>query len=451
MTEIELQPELSKAFQELGYTDWTEIQKKTIPLIQNGKDVIGQSHTGSGKTAAFGFPILEKIIHNSGIQVLMLVPTRELCEQVTNEMHKFSKFKRASITAVYGGVSIEPQIAHLRRTDIVVGTPGRILDHLQRKTLNLSKVKILVLDEADKMFEMGFIEDVKRIISQIPKERQTLLFSATISNDVQEVVRHYMKNPERIKGQAYVDKGKMIQHFYSVSSKDKFSLLVHLLKSQSRDLKIIFCATRRRVDVLARNLQLQGVHAQALHGGLTQSKRKKTIEMFHSKNIEVLVASDVAARGLDIKNVSHVINYDIPKTSKEYVHRIGRTARAGEAGIVISLLSEQDHDNFRNVLDDRSNAIEQMKLPEFKRLPFIAASARRQEFGHRRFSGQHGRSYHRDSSYSRGKQGAYHESERRDSYGSASRNTRSGENQKSYQPRGERSSYHKTERRGFGH
>lgn len=374
VSRLNLQPELVKAIEELGFSELTDIQSKTMPLILQGKDVIGQSQTGSGKTAAFGFPILQKLTYGHGLQALILVPTRELCEQVMTEMRKFSKHKRMHISAVYGGVSINPQIHSLQNADIVVATPGRMLDHLQRGTANLSKVKMLVLDEADKMFEMGFIDDVKNIISQTPSHRQTMLFSATISQQVHDVVRHHMKNPEKIKVQSYVDQGKMSQYFYSVNSRDKFSLLVHILKHESAVLTIIFCATRNRVDVLSKNLYKNGIHAQALHGGLSQNRRKQSIDMFHNNKIDILVATDVAARGLDIKNVSHIINYDISKTSKEYIHRIGRTARAGKEGKVISLLSEQDHDNMRSVLDDRSLVIEELKLPEFARIPFFASS-----------------------------------------------------------------------------
>ncbi len=390
MSSVRLIPELEKAFNDMGFSEWTDIQKRTIPLIQQGKDVIGQSHTGSGKTAAFGFPILEKVHHSAGIQVLVLVPTRELCEQVTAEMRKFAKYKRANVIAVYGGVSISPQISNLRHADIVIGTPGRTLDHLSRNTINLGKVKFLVLDEADKMFEMGFVDDVKRIISYVPSHRQTLLFSATISHQVQDIVKHYMKSPEKIKAQSYVDEGKLSQYFYSVNSRDKFSLMVHLLKTEGSNLTLIFCATRKRVDILCSNLYKQGIKAQKLHGGLTQSRRKQAIDLFHQGKIDVLVASDVASRGLDIKNVSHVINYDIPKTSKEYIHRIGRTARAGSEGKVISLLSEQDHDNFRSVLEDRSLVIEQLKLPEFERVPFNASGGHSFE---RREHGLGGRSH----------------------------------------------------------
>ncbi len=373
---INLQPDIFKAVIDLGYSEWTEIQKKTIPLVQEGRDVIGQSYTGSGKTAAFGLPLLEKVKLGEGLQVLVVVPTRELCEQVTTEMRKFAKHKKTNIIAVYGGVGIEGQIHRLRTADVVVGTPGRLLDHTKRNTIKFGRVKTLVLDEADKMFEMGFIDDVKLIISNLPKERQTLLFSATISSEVHDIVKHYMKNPEKIKVQSYVDKGKMVQHYYSIQGRDKFSLLVHLLKTESPGLTIIFCATRRMVDGLSRNLFKQGIKAQALHGGLTQNRRKEALDSFHNKVSLVLVASDVAARGLDIKNVSHVINYDVPKSSQDYIHRIGRTARAGNEGKVISLISEQDHDNFRKVLEDRSLVIERLTVPEFPKLMFQRTSDR---------------------------------------------------------------------------
>lgn len=400
---IHLQPELKRAFEEMGFSEMTEIQQKAIPLIQQGKDVIGQSMTGSGKTAAFGFPILEKVSHNAGIQALILVPTRELCEQVMTEMRKFAKHKRMNITAIYGGVSINPQFAALHHADIVVGTPGRMLDHLERGTINLSKAKILVLDEADKMFEMGFIDDVKKIISQTPRERQTLLFSATMSTQVHEIVSHYMKHPEKIKVQSYVEEGKLDQFYYGVPSREKFSLLAHILKQESKGLVIVFCATRSRVNVVAKNLYKNGLQAEALHGGLSQAQRKRAIEAFHGNRVDILVASDVAARGLDIKNVNMIVNYDIPKNSKDYIHRIGRTARAGAEGKVYSLLSEEDHENMRAVMEDRSIAIQKLELPQFERLSFFSAQ-RNDERGPRRFGQGGGRGgprggYNRGPSY----------------------------------------------------
>jgi ATP-dependent RNA helicase DeaD len=414
LKEIKLQPELEKAVLDLGFSEFTEVQEKAIPLIQSGKDVIAQSHTGSGKTAAFGFPMLEKVTPGHGLQSLVLVPTRELCNQVAKELVKFAKYKKVHITEVYGGVSINPQIHQLPRSDVVVGTPGRILDHLERGTANFSKVKVLILDEADKMFEMGFVDDVKKIISQVAKQRQTLLFSATMSQEVHDIVRHYMNDPVKIKLQSYLDKSKIIQHYYDVDSKDKFSMLVHLLKHQGKaGLAIIFCATRHMVDSIARNLAKNGVRAQPLHGGLTQNRRQQVMDAFHAKKLDVLVASDVAARGLDIKNVSHVINYDIPRTSKDYVHRIGRTARAGAEGSVVSLLAPQDHDNFRRVLEDRSLLVEKLKLPEFERIAFTRGESRDRGFG----GGFRGREGGRSGFGGRGHSGGRDGGDRRGGFG----------------------------------
>lgn len=375
--EIKLHPDFEKAILDLGFSEFTEIQEKCIPLIQQGKDIIGISYTGSGKTAAFGFPTLEKVIPGKGIQLLVIVPTRELCNQVTKEFKKFVKYRRTYITDIYGGVAINPQIEHLRYADVVVGTPGRLLDHLSRGTLNTNKIKILILDEADKMFEMGFIDDLKKIISRIPKESQKLLFSATMPPEIANIAKNYMHNPERIKGQTYVDKNKLIQHYYDVDKFNKFSLLVHLLKTSQKGLIIIFCGTRHIVDLIDKNLNKHNIKSQGLHGGITQSRRKQVMDAFHNGKLDVLVASDVAARGLDIKNVNLIINYDIPKTSREYVHRIGRTARAGEEGKVISLLSSEDHDNFSRVLEDRSLLIHKITTPNFERLAFIRSHYQR--------------------------------------------------------------------------
>jgi len=386
--DLGLDPQLVRAVEEMGYEEPTEIQKKTIPLIRSGKDISGQSITGSGKTAAFGLPILEKISHTGRIQVLVLVPTRELCEQVAKELVKFSKYKPVRVTAVYGGVSINPQISSLYDSDIVVGTPGRILDHLNRHTIDLRSVSFLVLDEADKMFEMGFIDDVNEIISHVPKHRQTLLFSATISSEVMHIARNHMINPEKVETDIYFEKSQLKQFYYSVLGGDKFSLLVHLLKQENPTLAIIFCATRRRVDMVAKNLQKQGINVLPIHGGLSQAKRNSIMEMVKANKVKGLVATDVAARGLDIRNVTHIFNYDLPKTSNEYLHRIGRTARAGETGKAISLLSGEDHDNFRHITADREIEIDVAEKPEFPRLQFEAIRTERRGFGSRpgRFS-----------------------------------------------------------------
>lgn len=392
MQGINLTPETLKATKDLGFTEWTDIQLKSMPLIQQGKDVLGQSHTGSGKTAAFGIPIIEKTLHIKKIQALIIAPTRELSEQIKMELYKFSKYKKLNMLAIYGGVSINPQIFDLRNADIVVGTPGRLLDHMQRGTIDLKNVRTVVLDEADRMLDMGFIDDIRKILSHLPKERQMLLFSATMPSEIQDIVKRFMKNPERVKAKSYVDEGKLAQIYYTVEASDKFSLLMHLLKNEKGSLTLIFCSTRHMVDMLSRNLYSKGIFAQSLHGGLTQQKRSKALELFHNNKTSVLVASDVAARGLDVKNVSHVINYDIPKTSKEYIHRIGRTARAGMDGKVISLVSRPDYDNFRNVLSDRSLQIQKIELPKFEKVAIAHIQQQRDgpRRGNPRFSG-HGR------------------------------------------------------------
>ncbi|HLC22454.1 MAG TPA: DEAD/DEAH box helicase [Candidatus Nanoarchaeia archaeon] len=389
---IKLQPDFEKAILDLGFSEFTEIQEKCIPIIQDGKDVIGLSFTGSGKTAAFGFPALEKVTLGKGLQLLVIVPTRELCNQVAKEFRKFAKYRKTFIVEVYGGVSIIPQIDHLRHADVVVGTPGRLLDHLSRGTINLGHIKILVLDEADKMFEMGFIEDILKIMSRIPKNGQKLFFGATMPSAIMDIAKRYMNNPEKVKMQSYVDRSKLIQHYYNVNRGNKFSLLSHILKKDGHNgLTIVFCGTRHGVDMITRNLNQQGIKAHALHGGMTQNRRKQVMDMFHGKKLDVLVASDVAGRGIDVKNVMLIVNYDLPKTSEDYVHRIGRTARAGCDGKVISLLSSEDHDNFRRILEDRSLLIHKMDTPEFERVEFIRPQQQHQRPFQRRFSG-HGNS-----------------------------------------------------------
>ena len=391
---IKLQPEFEKALLDLGFAEFTEIQEKCIPLIQEGRDVIGLSHTGSGKTVAFGFPALEQVHPGKGLQLLVIVPTRELCGQVAKEFHKFTKYRRTYITEVYGGVSINPQFDHLKRADVVVGTPGRLLDHLERGTLRLNNIKVLVLDEADKMFEMGFIEDIHKILSQVPRSAQKLLFSATMSADIMDLAKSTMKDPQKIKMEVYVDKNKLMQHYYEIPRFRKFSLLVHLMKKQA-GLVIVFCATRHIVDSVSRNLTKQGIKAEPIHGGLSQNRRNHVMDEFKHGKLDVLVASDVAARGLDIKDVNLIINYDIPKTSQEYVHRIGRTARAGNEGSVISLLTQEDYENFRHVLDDRSLFIHQIQPPEFEDVPFFRAQRPQGRFGHQPQRGQYRSHEHR--------------------------------------------------------
>ncbi len=384
-SELGLVQNLVRAVEEMGYTEPTEIQRESIPSLVKGKDVIAHSATGSGKTAAFGLPILQLLNHNGSIEALILVPTRELCVQVATELKKFSRYQKAFIAMVYGGVSMSNQVHELRKAEIVVSTPGRMLDHIRHNSVNLSKVRFVVLDEADKMFEMGFIDDVRDILKHTPKQRQTMLFSATMSPQVRDLSRNYMNNPVNAKAEVYLAYDQIKQVYYNVNSNEKFSLLAHLLKQHPHK-AIVFCGTRHAVDFVARALGQAGVRALAIHGGLSQNKRNSVIVDFHAGRINVLVATDVAARGLDIKDVEHIYNFDIPKTSFDYLHRIGRTARAGKHGSATSFLCDRDHDNFRRVLEDRSLKIERVVLPEFERI-----MVRREERSHdsgNRFGGQ---------------------------------------------------------------
>ncbi len=358
-----LQAPILKSIKRQRFEKPTAIQEKTIPLVLAGKDIMAGSATGTGKTLAFGAGIIQNSKQGDGIQALILTPTRELAEQVAKSLRAFSQYGFLRISAVYGGVPIDQQIKELRRADVVVGTPGRMLDHINRKTIRLDKVETLVLDEADTMLDMGFIIDVEKIIKRCPSDRQTLLFSATLTNEVNRLAKKHTKEPVRIVIEGLVDPGKLTQVYYEVLSKRKLSLLVHLLKHESAELVMVFCNTRRMTDFVTRNLKYLGIEAKSIHGGIPQDKRTKVIKRFHSKKVHVLICTDVAARGLDIKAVSHVYNYDIPSDSKQYIHRIGRTARAGKAGKAISLVSIRDRDSFANVLRDKSLSVTKEKTP----------------------------------------------------------------------------------------
>ncbi|MEK6918747.1 MAG: DEAD/DEAH box helicase [Nanoarchaeota archaeon] len=361
--ELGLSKDVIKVLSELEITQPTEIQEKTIPLALAGKDVIGGSATGSGKTLAFGSAILENIKAKRIVQALVMTPTRELAEQVSESLKKFSKYVSLRVTPIYGGVPIEPQIRNLAVADVVVGTPGRILDHLQRGTIRLDDVKILVLDEVDRMFDMGFRDDVERIITKCPKHRQTMFFSATITSDLDKFSKKFATNPVEVMVQSFVDPTKLKQAYYDVPTGMKFPMLVHLLRRDNAKLVMVFCNTRHNADFVANNLRLNGINAEAIHGGLSQKKRSDTLGGFTESEVHVLVCTDVAARGLDIKGVSHVYNYDIPKTLDENTHRIGRTARAGEEGIAIHILTERDYESFRKIMRDSSMIIKREDTP----------------------------------------------------------------------------------------
>ncbi|MCH7974700.1 MAG: DEAD/DEAH box helicase, partial [Bacteroidetes bacterium] len=299
-----------KAINEQDYDRPTDIQAKTIPLIVSNKDVIGGSKTGSGKTLVFSCGIIQKSRQGEGIQALVLVPTRELAQQVAKFFRMFSKYKKLNITTIYGGVAINPQMRSLQQAEVVIGTPGRILDHIGRNTINLRKVNTLVLDEADMMLDMGFLPDVERIIREIPKKRQTLIFSATIFSEINDLTRKHMYNPIRISTEEYVDSSKLTQEYFNVPNNQKFSLLVQMLKQERKGLVMVFCNTRLNSDFVGKNLKYNGINSTVIHGGLRQHSRNMILQKFHEGKVHVLVCTDVAARGLDIKGVSHIYNYD---------------------------------------------------------------------------------------------------------------------------------------------
>ncbi len=394
--EMNIEESILHSLNAIKFEKPTRIQLEAIPLIKEGHDVIGQSETGSGKTAAFGIPLVEKAEKNGKIQGLVLAPTRELALQIAGELKKFSHMKGLRIQTVYGGVSMEPQIRGLRNSEIIVGTPGRVLDHMKRGTFDAKNLKMFILDEADRMIDMGFIEDIETIERHIPKNRQTLLFSATMPADLAKIRDKFTKNPKKIRTEIKVRDDILKQYYCDVDQRKKFSLLVHLMNKQEKELTIIFCNSRREVNTLARNLQDNEIRATALHGGLSQQQREHVMESFHRGTIKVLVATDVAARGLDIKNVTHIFNYSIPADIEVYANRIGRTARAGESGVAISFLTRDDHDAFRKIIRNFSYDIEKMETEDFKLLPFNRYHTPREDgFRGRRFSRPGPRSFSR--------------------------------------------------------
>jgi len=368
--DMNIAKEITSALKEMGIEEPTKIQELSIPLLMKGRNVIGKSKTGSGKTLSFGVPVLEKVVAGGELQALIVAPTRELACQIRDEMQKFGKNLNLKISAVYGGVAIDPQIQALAVSEVIVGTPGRLVDHLRRKTLILSKLKILVLDEADKMMEMGFIEDIENIIRNSCSERQIALFGATISREINRLKGRYMANAKMVLAEERVEEEFLEQYYYNIKPFEKFSLLVHLLKTEKINQAIVFCSARKTVDIVARNLLKNGFRVEFIHGNLSQNKRHRALDNFNASKADILVASAVAARGLDIKAVSHVFNYDLSRDAQEYVHRIGRTARAGERGKAITLLSEKDHDVFRNILSYYRMNVRKLEIGRFPRIRF---------------------------------------------------------------------------------
>jgi ATP-dependent RNA helicase DeaD len=356
--------EILRSIEELGFESLFPIQAQAIMPLLEGKDVIGQAQTGTGKTAAFGIPMVQRLNREiRGVQGLVLVPTRELAVQVAEHMACFAKYARLKVLAVYGGESINKQIHTLSNgVHIVVGTPGRLIDLMERRVLNLSSVRIVVLDEADRMLDMGFIEDIEFILSKIPSDRQTSLWSATIDQSVMKVCNKYMKNPQKI----LVSKDEIaltqMKQFYTIINQHaKFGALCSIIHDEQVDKAIIFCRTRRETSRLADQLYRKGYRVQALHAGFTQAQRDRAINDFRSDRLNLLVATDVAARGLDIQGITHIINYDVPMDALVYFHRIGRTARKGEEGTAITLVSYGEMSDFNNIKALTKTKIEEIK------------------------------------------------------------------------------------------
>jgi ATP-dependent RNA helicase DeaD len=364
--ELGLSNELMKAISRMGFEETTPIQAETIPLSLQNKDVIGQAQTGTGKTAAFGIPLVEKIdMDNDAIQAIVVAPTRELAIQVSEELYKIGSVKRVRVLPIYGGQDIERQIRALKkRPHVIVGTPGRIIDHINRKTLRLEHVHTVVLDEADEMLNMGFVEDIEAILSYVPTERQTLLFSATMPEPIRRIAERFMKDPHLVKVKAKEMTVPNIKQYYlEVQEKKKFDILTRLLDIQAPELAIIFGRTKRRVDELAEALNLRGYAAEGIHGDLSQTKRLSVLRKFKEGAIEILVATDVAARGLDISGVTHVYNFDIPQDPESYVHRIGRTGRAGKTGVAMTFVTPREIGQLHNIERTTKRKMERMKPP----------------------------------------------------------------------------------------
>ncbi|GBF11321.1 DEAD/DEAH box helicase [Tepidibacillus infernus] len=372
-SQLSLQQDINRAIHEMGFEEPSPIQQACIPVILKGKDVIGHAQTGTGKTAAFGIPIVQLVTKQPKVQSIVLTPTRELAIQVSEELRKIAKYKRLKVLPIYGGQSIGHQIRALKQgVHIVIGTPGRVLDHIRKNTLQLQDVKMFVLDEADEMLDMGFIDDIEEIIRKTPNDRQTLLFSATMPYEIKKLANRYLKNPEVISmNRGEVTAPSIEQVYYKVLENNKLDSLCRIIDHHEVDLGIIFCRTKKTVDELTESLLARGYIVDGLHGDLSQNQRDKVMKRFREKTIEFLIATDVAARGIDVGNVSHVINYDIPQDPESYVHRIGRTGRAGKTGIAITLVTPREIKLLKTIEQEVKNKITPQELPTIEELKLI--------------------------------------------------------------------------------
>ena len=358
---------IEKSLTEMGFEEFTEIQAKTIPLLKEGKDVIGHSQTGTGKTAAYTLPILERINYeNNSVQAIILCPTRELAVQVKREIDKIGKYmQKLKTVCVYGGEPISKQINALKRKpQIIIGTPGRTIDHINRKLIKLHNVSFVILDEADEMLKMGFKEDIEIILNATNDAHQTMMFSATMPRTIQNIAKNYMKNPVHISVVTGEEANEDItQSYYNVNEKNKIEAVSRLLHIYNPQLTLIFCNTKRKVDAVTRDLIKNGYNADKIHGELPQSARLDVLNKFHRNAIDILVATDVAARGLDIKNVGAVINFDVPEKAEYYVHRIGRTGRIGNKGYAFALVNRNDMSRLNQVMRFTKQNIKKRNIP----------------------------------------------------------------------------------------
>ena len=365
--DLNLSNELVRAVKDMGFEEATPIQSKAISKILNGIDVIGQSQTGTGKTAAFGLPCIDSIdVNNKKLQAVILSPTRELAIQICEEFRKFLKYKDdIKVLPIYGGQPIERQIIALKKgVQIVVGTPGRIMDHINRRTLKMETVKMVILDEADEMLDMGFREDIETILDKMPENRQTILFSATMAKEIMELTDRYLTNPETITvARKELTVPNIEQIYFEIKEKTKVEATSRLIDMYSPDLAIIFCNTKKRVDELVEHLQGRGYFAEGLHGDLKQIQRDIVMKKFRNRTIEILVATDVAARGIDVDDVDMVINYDLPQDEEYYVHRIGRTGRAGRSGKAFSFVVGREIYKLRDIMKYTKSKVRLGKLP----------------------------------------------------------------------------------------
>lgn len=361
---IPVSKKIMSAIKAMGFEEPSPIQSQTIPLVLAGQDVIGQAQTGTGKTAAFGIPILERMIESRQVQALVLTPTRELAIQVAEELGKIGKFRRMKALPIYGGQSIDRQIRALQfGVQVVVGTPGRLLDHINRGTIKLNAVKMLVLDEADEMLDMGFVDDIESILRHIPREeRQTMLFSATMPAPIRALAEKYMRQPVVVSISKEQLTVPLIEQCY-YETRDKLEGLCRVLDVENTECVIIFCRTKKGVDELVASLQTRGYLADSLHGDLSQMQRDRVMRKFRDGKLEILIATDVAARGIDIEHITHVINYDIPQDPESYVHRIGRTGRAGKTGIAITFIEPREYRQLRAIEQLVKSRIARRQLP----------------------------------------------------------------------------------------